>query len=220
VPPKFDRQRLSCAWWNRDIDIGRIGRDTLHRPGLPPESPADQADVRAVIVGDHRDVRRLHLLVARLGHFERRRQIRPELKAMHAPRLVALRQFLMDDAAAGGHPLDVSGGDRTLVPQAVAMLDGSRQDVRNRFDAAMRMPRKARQVVFGHIVSEIVEQQERIVLGRFAEAEGAAQMHACAFQRGLRGHELLDRTDRHRTPRLSSAGPVVKRRSTHRRGRG
>ena len=55
------------------------------------------------------------------------------------------------------------------------MLDRARQDVGDRLDAAMRMPGKAGEIILRPIVAEIVEQQERIGLGRIAEAEGAAQ---------------------------------------------
>ena len=111
---------------------------------------------------------------------------------MHPAGLIALRHFLMDDAAAGGHPLNVAGGDRAPVAQAVAVLHRSGEDVRDGLDAAVGMPREARQVVRWHVVAEVVEQQERVVVGRLAEAERAAQVHACAFQRGLGCDELLD----------------------------
>ncbi len=88
----------------------------------------------------------------------------------------------MDDAAARRHPLDVAGGDGAAVSHAVAMLHGSRENVGDGFDAAVRMPREAGQIILGNVVAEIVEQQERIEIGGVAEAECAAQMHACAFE--------------------------------------
>ena len=61
---------------------------------------------------------------------------------------------------------------------------------------AMRMPRKAGEVVVRVVVAEIVEQQERIELGRVAEPEGAPQLHAGAFDCGFRLHTcLIGRTD-------------------------
>ena len=83
---------------------------------------------------------------------------------MHAAVLVALRHLLMDDAAAGRHPLHVARADRAAVAQAVAVLDGARQHVGDGLDAAVRMPGEAGQVIVGTIVAEVVEQQERIEL--------------------------------------------------------
>ena len=103
----------------------------------------------------------------------------------------------MDDAAAGRHPLNVAGGDGAAVAHAVAVLHGSGQDVGDGLDAAVRMPGKAGQVILGNVVAEIVEQQERIEVGRVAEAERPAQVHARAFQGGLGLDEPLDGSDGH-----------------------
>ena len=81
------------------------------------------------------------------------------------PVVVALGHLLVDDAAAGGHPLDVAGGDGAVVAHAVAMLDGSGEDVGDGLDAAMRVPGEAGQIILGNVVAEIVEQQERIEVG-------------------------------------------------------
>ena len=124
---------------------------------------------------------RFHFLVARRRHFERCRKIRPELKAVHAPGVVALGHFLVNDAAARGHPLDVAGGDGAVVAHAVAMLDGSGEDVGDRLDAAVRMPRKTREIIFRNVIAEIVQQKKRVEVGSVAEAERAAQVHARAF---------------------------------------
>ncbi len=101
------------------------------------------------------------------------------------PAAIALGHLLVDDAAARGHPLHVAGADRAMVAHAVAMLDGPGQHVRDGLDAAVRMPRKARQIILRNVIAEIVEQQERIEVGGVAETERAAQMHARAFERGL-----------------------------------
>ena len=44
---------------------------------------------------------------------------------------------------------------------------------------------KPAEIFVGIVVAEVVQQQERIELLGVAEAEGAAQMHAGAFKRGL-----------------------------------
>ena len=62
----------------------------------------------------------------------------------------------MDDAAPCRHPLDVSGGDGAAIPEAVAVLDGAREDVRDGLDPAVRVPGKAGQVLLGIVVPEVV----------------------------------------------------------------
>jgi hypothetical protein len=101
------------------------------------------------------------VLVARLGHLQRRRQVGPELEAVHAALRVALRHLLVHDAAAGGHPLHVAGAERAAVAEAVAVLDRAGEHVGDRLDAAMRMPREPGEVVVRIVVAEVVEQQER-----------------------------------------------------------
>ena len=64
--------------------------------------------------------------------------------------------------------MNVSGGDRTAVAHAIAMLHGSREYIRDGFDPAMRVPRKPGQIVCGDIVAEVVEKQERILLIKLA----------------------------------------------------
>src|SRR5438552_2498742 len=87
----------------------------------------------------------------------------------------------MQNAAAGGHPLHVTGGHFAFIAETVAMLDRTGEHVSYGLDAAMRMPGKSRQIVFGIVVSEIVQQQKWIeFLGR-AETEGALQLYACAL---------------------------------------
>ncbi len=124
---------------------------------------------------------------------------------MHAARRVALGHFLVDDAAAGGHPLHVAGGDGAVVAHAVAVFDGSGQDVGDGLDAAMRMPGKSGEIILGNIVAEIVEEQERIEVVGVAEAEGAAQMHSGAFERGLGLDEALDGSNGHWDLRILTA---------------
>lgn len=116
---------------------------------------------------------------------------------MHAAREITLRHFLMQDAAAGGHPLQVARAQHALVAQAVAMLDGAGQHIGDRLDAAMRMPREAADVVHRLVVAEIIHHQEGVGHRRIAEAEDAVQLDAGAFH-GRRGAALmLDGADGH-----------------------
>src|SRR5207248_5056560 len=55
-------------------------------------------------------------------------------------------------------------------------------------------------IIIGMIVAEIVEQQERIELVRIAEAEGATQLHPCAFHRGCGFNGSLHWPNRHDEP--------------------
>jgi hypothetical protein len=65
------------------------------------------------------------------------------------------------------------------------MGHGSSQNISNRLDASVRMPGKARQIILGHIVPEIVQQQERIEVRGIAESKRSPKMHSRAFHRGL-----------------------------------
>ena len=64
----------------------------------------------------------------------------------------------------------------------------------------MRMPREAGQIVLGPIVAEVIHHQERIEIGRVAEAERAAQLDAGAFhcRNGLA--DAFDGTNGHVSP--------------------
>jgi hypothetical protein len=81
---------------------------------------------------------------------------------MHPARRVTLRHLLMDDAAARGHPLDVSGGDGSMIPDAVGVLDASGEDVRDGFDPTVRVPRKTGPVLFRYVATEIIEQKKGV----------------------------------------------------------
>ena len=100
---------------------------------------------------------------------------------MHPALLVAVRHFLVDDAAAGGHPLHVARGDGSLVAHAVAVIHAPREDVRDRLDAAVGMPGKAGEVVLGSLVPEVIEEKEGIEALRLAETECAAELDAGPF---------------------------------------
>ena len=197
MPLHLDRQRFAPARRHPDIEIARIGGNALDRAALAPEIAADDPHAGAVVIDDFRNVGGLDVLIARRRHLVRRRQIGPELEAVHAALGVALRHFLVENAAPGRHPLHVAGAEVAAVAQAVAVLDVSRQHIGDGLDAAMRMPGEAGAIVVRPIVAEVIEQQERIELLGVAEAEGAAQMHAGAFNRGLRADDALDRSNGH-----------------------
>src|SRR5258705_3516753 len=92
--------------------------------------------------------------------------------------MIALRHFLMNDPAARRHPLNVTRSDGAVVAHAVRVVDGSGEDVGDGLNSAVRMPRKARGIIFRHVIAKIVQKEKRIKVGCITEAECAAQMHA------------------------------------------
>ena len=193
----LDLERLAPARRHRHVEIARVRGDAVDRAALARELAADDAHARAVVIPDFGNLTARNVLIARRRHLERRRQIRPQLEAVHAPARVALRHFLMQDAAAGGHPLHVAGAERAVVAEAVAVVDRAGEHVGDGLDAAMGMPREAGAVVLGTVVAEIVEQEERIELAGLAEAERAVKLHAGAFARRRRLHDPFDGSNGH-----------------------
>src|SRR5689334_17013722 len=116
---------------------------------------------------------------------------------MHAAGRVSLRHLLMDDAAAGGHPLDITGSNGTVVPHVVTMLDGACQNISYRHYCTMRMPRKAREVIFWHVIAEIVEKQKRIEIRCVDEPERSEQMNARTLAGRFRIDQSLNGSNRH-----------------------
>ena len=127
-----------------------------------------------------------------------RGQIGPKLEAVHLALGVAFRHFLMKDAGTSSHPLHIAAFQRAAIAQAVAMLHRAREDIGDGFNAAMRMPGKARHIVARGLTPEVVKQQERVELGRIAKAESAVQMHACAFDMRLGGGLAENGAEGHR----------------------
>ena len=116
---------------------------------------------------------------------------------MHSSVRIALRHLLVNDPAPRRHPLDVAGGDGALVPEAVAVFDGSSEDVRDGLDPTVRVPWEAGQVILRNIIAEVVEEQERIEIRGVAEAERASQMHARALEGRFGLDQPFDRSQRH-----------------------
>ena len=152
----LDGKRLAHPRRHPDIEVARIGGDAIHRTGLAPEVAAHHPHARAVVVHHLRDVGRPDVLVAWPGHLERGRQVGPQLEPVHPPPRVALGHLLVENAAPGGHPLHVARAQRPTVAQAVSVRDAAREDVRDRFDPAVRVPREAREVVLRVLVAEVV----------------------------------------------------------------
>ena len=123
---------------------------------------------------------------------------------MHAAVQITLRHFLMEDSAAGGHPLHVAGRHFALVAETVPVLDRTCEHVGDRLDPAVRMPRESCSVIFRILIAEVVEQQERIEILGYAEAEGALQFHTGALDCGLRLNYLFNWAESHGISSLSA----------------
>ncbi len=67
----LDGQSFPAAGGYGNVHIHGIGGDAFDRAALAPETAADQADVRAIVVGDFGNFRRFHFLIARRRHLER-----------------------------------------------------------------------------------------------------------------------------------------------------
>src|SRR5262245_274765 len=197
MPRCLHCQMLPGARRYGHVEVPRICRDTFDRARLAPEVAGDHAHPRPVVVRWLGYGRRPDVLESRLRHIHRRGQIRPELQAVHPAVGVALRHLLVQDAAARGHPLHVARSQTALVAETVAVINGAREDVCDRLDAAMRMPRKPGEVVAGSVVPEVVEQQERIEVARVAETKRALQPDARAFYGGPCLTHFSNRSNRH-----------------------
>src|SRR6185437_9994859 len=104
----------------------------------------------------------------------------------------------MNDPFSRCHPLHVTGGNCPVVSHAIAVINGSGEDVSNCFDAQVGVPWESRQIIFWYIVPKIVQEQEGVKIGGISETEGAAQMNSRALECRLRLAELLDRPEGHK----------------------
>jgi hypothetical protein len=153
--------------------------------------------VRTIVIGDLRNISGLYLLIAGRRHFERGGEICPELKPVRAARTVSLRHFLVNDAASCRHPLNLAGANRSAIPQAVLVIDGSGEHIGDGFDASMRMPREAGRVVFRGVAAKLVEEQKRVKLRGASKPKGAVEMHSCSFELRPRSDQFLNGPQRH-----------------------
>ena len=122
--------------------------------------------------------------------------------------LVELRQAehvgALDDQRVGGRDVDaalddrcrhedvrVAGADHAVIAQAVAVRHRALQHVGDGFDAAVRVPRKAGQIVVGPVRAEVVEEQERVDVVQRRGGDAALEAHAGALDDRLRGDDAL-----------------------------
>ena len=118
------------------VHVKRRGGNIHDRTGHFLNVPRDDADPDPILFIS-RNGRGVNLLIARLRHFEMRRQVDPELESVDIPAGTATRHFLVEDAAPGTHPLYIAGTDDTLVAEAVAMTRGTFEHIRDSFNPAV-----------------------------------------------------------------------------------
>ncbi len=166
LPRKYVRKRVPCRLHGQrpplssrhcNVKVDRLRRNSLHRPSLTPETAANHPHAGSVVVRDDRDFRRLHVLIPRRRHLQTRRQVRPQLESVHSPRRIPARHLLVNNSPPRCHPLHVPCPQLALVPQAVPMLHRPRQNIGDRLNPAMRMPRKPRQIIRRNVIPKIVE---------------------------------------------------------------
>ena len=101
----------------------------------------------------------------------------------------------MQDATPSGHPLHIAGRHLAFVAKAVAVFDGAGEDIGDRLNAAVRMPRKSRQIICWILIAKIVQQKKGIEFFRLAKTEGALQLHARALDGRHRLNDLFNRSE-------------------------
>jgi len=127
---------------HRDVKIRRIDNDILHRSHGPAGLAADDFHPDAALEGYRRNLPAHNPSIAGSHHLVVGGEVRPNLEAPHEAVLVTPRHFLVDDAAAGGHPLNVARGDDPFVPHAVAVFHPAMDNVGDRLNAPVRVPGK------------------------------------------------------------------------------
>jgi hypothetical protein len=107
-------------------------------------------------------------------------EIGPKLKTPQ--QAWALWHFLVNDPAAGCHPLNLVRVDDSGISYTVSVLDSAVKHVRYCFYAAVGVPRKAGDVISLVIRMEVIQQQERIQFWDMLISESALQTYAGALE--------------------------------------
>ena len=128
------------------IQVRGVDGDPLDRPLDRPVLPRDHRDPGARVEGHGGKLRGRKSTIGGGGHLVTGGSIDPELETGEHP-LGALRHLLVDDPAAGVHPLHISRPDDPLIAEGVAVGDLSVQDVRDGLDPPVRVPREPCDVV-------------------------------------------------------------------------
>jgi hypothetical protein len=130
-----------------------------------------------------RNLRSLDIAIACRLHLFRGRQIDPQLEAAQASFLL-LRHFGMDDAAPGGHPLHAAAHQFADIAQMILVPQMAVEHIRRRLEAAVRMRRKAGDIVARIVGRKFIEHQERIQPQFLRLPQAASQFDAGAVRCG------------------------------------
>ena len=178
-----------------DIEIFRVGDDILDRPDGAVNLTADDFDFDALIKRDFGNLMALNVSIAGGHHLVGSGEVGPELKAVHAAPVIALGHFLVNDAAAGGHPLHVPWGDHSFVAQAVAMFHFPGCDISNGLNSPVGMPGEAFQIIGGIVAAEIIQEEKRVKFRHLIIAKGPVEVDPGPFQGGFALPDFGDFSD-------------------------
>ncbi|CAM2158015.1 conserved hypothetical protein [Paraburkholderia tropica] len=174
------------ARFDRGLRAERFTRDHLDRGLAVRRAPLRNARVR-------------HFLIARRDHLVARRQVHPQLQAVHAAaraRELGVGHLAVDHARTGRHPLDVARIQRARLPRRILVAEAAREHVRDRLEAAMRMVGRALGGA-GRVVGgpHFVEQQKRVEIHQLTGGERAVDDESPALGGANRGKDAFDRAD-------------------------
>jgi hypothetical protein len=166
----------TCGHGN--IDIFGVNDNILNRPSDSGYLTRNYFDGRVIGKPDFGNLFAQNVSIAGIHHLLARGEIGPELKSIHPAAVIAFGHFLMDDPAAGRHPLNISRAYSSFVPKTVSVFDIPVENIGDGLNPAMGMPGKALYVVLGIIGTEIVQKQKRVEKRHLAEAEHSLQVNA------------------------------------------
>ena len=98
----------------------------------------------------------------------------------------------MHDAAAGAHPLHAARRQQAGIALVVRVAHTPGEHIGDRLEAAVRMARKATDVVGRAVRAELIKEQERIEHVEVALADHARQFHAGAVRGRLAAQHKCD----------------------------
>ncbi len=151
----------------------------------------------AVPGGQQLDLAAADVLVARVLHLVLGGQVDPELEpveepARHDQRL--RRRLDVQQPRPGGHPLGVAVGDGPAAPVGVLVDEGPVDDVRDRLEAPVRVPRRALRLPCRVLhLTHLVHHDERVQVLVVDPGERAAHRKPLPLETARRGRHRQHR---------------------------
>ena len=186
-----DRELRRRARRDLDVEIHRLGLAAADRPGDAVHRAGERSHHRAAVELHARHLLRLHVAVARVAHLVFLGEVQPKLEAVDEP-LLLFGHLRVDDPSSCRHPLRAARSEQTFVAFVVLVPEFTGDHVRHRLEAAMRMIRKARQVVLWLIRTKLVEHEERIEAPKKRRTDNTRELHARAVARRHSAEALPD----------------------------